>query len=135
MLDDLERLLEYVRIGPRFSNVVLQTLITCVKRTPKTSKLVIVATSSSAKTLESLELLDAFNVSLHVPSLGTAEALQVLRELGVANIADIEPTLRTVTKSIPIKKLMLVVEMSLTEGKHVHPARFASTLQETGLLD
>ena len=32
--------------------------------------------------------------------------------------------MRSVTKSIPIKKLMLVVEMSLTEGKHVHPARF-----------
>ena len=32
------------------------------------------------------------------------------------------------------KKSMSAV-LSLTEGKHVHPARFASTLQETGLLD
>lgn len=38
MLDDLERLLEYVRIGPRFSNLVLQTLLTCVKKQPRTSK-------------------------------------------------------------------------------------------------
>ena len=72
------------------------TDLRCVKRTPKTSKLVIVATTSSAATLESLELLDAFNVALHVPNLGLTEATHVLRELGVANISEIEPTLRTV---------------------------------------
>jgi len=135
VLDELERLLEYVRIGPRFSNVVLQTLITCIKKVPRKSKLIILATTSSAATLESLELLDAFNVTLHVPSLGHAEAVTVLTELGISNIADIEPTLRTVTKGIPVKKLMLVVEMSLEKGSVLHPARFATTLQETGLLD
>ena len=56
VLDDLERLLEYVRIGPRFSNIVLQTLLTCVKKVPRTAKLIVLATSSSAQTLESLEL-------------------------------------------------------------------------------
>jgi len=135
VLDELERLLEYVRIGPRFSNVVLQTLITCIKKVPRKSKLVVLATTSSASTLESLELLDAFNVTLHVPTLGHTEALTVLRELGIANIADVEPTLRTVTKGIPVKKLMLVVEMSLDTSGALHPARFATTLQETGLLD
>ena len=135
VLDELERLLEYVRIGPRFSNVVLQTLLTCVKRTPKTSKLVVLATTSSAATLEQLELLDAFNVSFNVPCLGHAEAMHVLREYGVTNAAEVEPTLRTVSKGIPIKKLMLVVEMSIAEGKSLHPGRFAATLQECGLLD
>ena len=28
-----------------------------------------------------------------------------------------------------------IVEMSLGEGKALHPARFASTLHETGLMD
>ena len=46
----------------------------------------------------------------------------------------IEPTLRTVSKGIPIKKLMLVIEMALATGKALDPARFAATLQETGLL-
>ena len=31
ILDDLERLLEYVPIGPRFSNTMLQTLQVCVR--------------------------------------------------------------------------------------------------------
>lgn len=34
MLDDVERLLEYVAIGPRFSNAVLQTLLVLVKKQP-----------------------------------------------------------------------------------------------------
>ena len=55
--------------------------------------------------------------------------------MNAANIADVEPTLRTVTKGIPVKKLMLVVEMSLDTSGALHPARFATTLQETGLLD
>jgi vesicle-fusing ATPase len=34
VLDDIERLLEYVAIGPRFSNVVLQALLILLKRSP-----------------------------------------------------------------------------------------------------
>lgn len=34
ILDDIERLLEYVSIGPRFSNFVLQNLLVLLKRTP-----------------------------------------------------------------------------------------------------
>ena len=51
---DLERLLEYVRIGPRFSNVVLQTLLVCIKKVPQKGKLVILATAASAAILERL---------------------------------------------------------------------------------
>ena len=34
VLDDIERLLDYVAIGPRFSNVVLQALLILLKRQP-----------------------------------------------------------------------------------------------------
>lgn len=34
ILDDIERLLEYVAIGPRFSNTILQALLVLVKRMP-----------------------------------------------------------------------------------------------------
>jgi hypothetical protein len=59
----------------------------------------------------------------------------VLREAGVTNVPAVEPTLRTVSKGIPIKKLMLVLEMAIEPSKALHPGRFAATLQETGLLD
>lgn len=34
VIDAIEKLLEYVPIGPRFSNVVLQTLIVLLKKVP-----------------------------------------------------------------------------------------------------
>lgn len=34
VLDDIERLLEYVGIGPRFSNTILQTLLVLLKKQP-----------------------------------------------------------------------------------------------------
>jgi len=134
VLDDLERLLEYVRIGPRFSNVVLQTLLTCIKRVPRTGKLVVIATTSCADVLESFELLDAFNVSLHVPTLSTKDSLSVLSELGVQNVVAVESILKTVSSGLPIKKLLLVIEMSMLPDQTLDPHRFALTLQEAGLL-
>lgn len=32
ILDDIERLVEYVAIGPRFSNTILQTLLVLIKK-------------------------------------------------------------------------------------------------------
>ena len=55
--------------------------------------------------------------------------------MGVSNLPAIEPALRTVSTGIPIKKLLLVAEMSAQpNSKELHPARFTATLQETGLL-
>jgi len=137
VLEDLERLLEYVRIGPRFSNLVLQTILTCLKKKPKeeSHKLVIIATSSSTATLEQLELLDAFNVKLQVPLLGHNEVNEVMRLLRVSNYQEVEPVVRTLSRGIPIKKLLLVVEMSLLADRRLDPARFTTTMQDTGLLD
>ena len=52
LLDDIERLLEYVRIGPRFSNAVLQTLLTVIKKVPQKARLVVIGTTSNCETLE-----------------------------------------------------------------------------------
>ena len=47
VLDDIERLLEYVAIGPRFSNAVLQTLLVLLKKQPPANrKLCVVGTTS-----------------------------------------------------------------------------------------
>jgi len=135
VLDDLERLLDYVRIGPRFSNVILQTLLTCIKKVPsKKSKLLILATTSSAEVIDSLELLDAFSVKLQVPAMGADSALCVLQKLGVSNAAEVAPTLGSISGGVPIKKLLLVAEMSMQGSSHLDPALFTSTLADAGLL-
>ena len=135
VLDDLERLLEYVRIGPRFSNVVLQTLLVCIKKAPKPGhKLVVIGTSSSAAVLETLELLDVFNVSLHVPPLTPTESTAALGQLGIPNVAEVAGVLAGVREPIPMKKLLLVAEMSLDASGRIDGARLATTLQEAGIL-
>ena len=48
ILDDIERLIEFIHIGPRFSNAVLQTLLVLIKKKPPHSerKLMIIGTTS-----------------------------------------------------------------------------------------
>lgn len=60
ILDDLERLVEYVRLGPRFSNTVLQALLVLIKKVPPTEgrKLMVVATTSQRNAMEELGLMD-----------------------------------------------------------------------------
>jgi vesicle-fusing ATPase len=48
ILDDIERLIEYIDIGPRFSNAVLQALLVLIKKQPPMDrKLMIIGTTSS----------------------------------------------------------------------------------------
>jgi vesicle-fusing ATPase len=57
ILDDIERLLEYVAIGPRFSNIVLQTLLVLIKKPPPPGrKLFVVGTTSQGDVIESMGL-------------------------------------------------------------------------------
>lgn len=64
ILDDLERLIEYISIGSRFSNLLLQALLILIKKKPANPerKLMIIGTTSQRDVLEQLELVSCFNV-------------------------------------------------------------------------
>lgn len=82
ILDDIERLLEYVSIGPRFSNVILQALLVLLKKQPPQGrKLLVIGTTSNALVMEEMEVAATFNVVLHVPKLKEAEVATVLRAI------------------------------------------------------
>ncbi len=52
VIDDIERLIEFIHIGPRFSNSILQTLLVLIKkRPPADKKLLIVGTTSMKRIL------------------------------------------------------------------------------------
>ena len=83
VLDDIERLLEYVSIGPRFSNGILQTLLVLLKKQPpKGRKLLVLGTTSVASVMEDMEITTSFNVVLNVPKLREQEIKKVLHALG-----------------------------------------------------
>jgi len=71
VLDNIERLIEFIDIGPRFSNSLLQALLVLIKKIPRkeSNRLLIIGTTSSCKVLKELELAQCFNVVIRIPNL------------------------------------------------------------------
>lgn len=129
ILDDIERLLEYVGIGPRFSNIILQTLIVCIQRIPpKGHKLLVIGTSNLYNVLESMGI--TFTSSLHVPILGGPEIERVLRQLSCIPDESINSAVDMIPKAMPIKKLLYLVEVSREENEKISLERWEHILHE-----
>ncbi|KAF5474413.1 hypothetical protein F2P56_006314, partial [Juglans regia] len=112
ILDDIERLLEYVAIGPRFSNIISQTLLVLLKRLPpKGKKLLVIGTTSEVGFLDSVGICDAFSITYHVPILKTDDAKKVLEQLNVFAGEDIDAAAEALN-DMPIKKLYMLIEMA-----------------------
>ncbi|XVF27639.1 hypothetical protein REPUB_Repub14bG0125700 [Reevesia pubescens] len=112
ILDDIERLLEYVAIGPRFSNLISQTLLVLLKRLPpKGKKLLVIGTTSELGFLDSVGICDAFSVSYHLPTLKTDDAKKVLKQLNVFAEEDVDAAAEALN-DMTIKKLYMLVEMA-----------------------
>ncbi|KAL3916316.1 MAG: hypothetical protein SGILL_005232 [Bacillariaceae sp.] len=115
-LDDIERLIDYVPIGPRFSNSVLQTLLVLLKKTPPDEgrRLMVIGTTSSPHLLEDLGLVQVFGVSQTVPLLDEPkDVCEVLRVAAHMNERDARSIAKaTQNKPIGIKQLLMVAEMA-----------------------
>uniref|UniRef100_A0A8C6TZJ6 Vesicle-fusing ATPase n=1 Tax=Neogobius melanostomus TaxID=47308 RepID=A0A8C6TZJ6_9GOBI len=118
VVDDIERLLDYVPIGPRFSNLVLQALLVLLKKPPpKGRKLMIIGTTSRKDVLQEMEMLDAFSTTIHIPNISSGKylikALKELGSFGDKELAMIAQAVQGKSLSIGIKKLLMIIEMSL----------------------
>ncbi|XP_067412303.1 vesicle-fusing ATPase isoform X3 [Emydura macquarii macquarii] len=137
VVDDIERLLDYVPIGPRFSNLVLQALLVLLKKAPPQGrKLLIIGTTSRKDVLEEMEMLDAFSTTIHVPNIATGEQLMEALEL-LGNFKDKERS--TIAQHVQgkkvwigIKKLLMLIEMSLQMDPEYRVRKFLALLREEG---
>ncbi|KAA8526142.1 hypothetical protein F0562_007758 [Nyssa sinensis] len=111
ILDDIERLLEYVAIGPRFSNVISQTLLVLLKQLPPKGNVLVIGTTSKVAFLDSVGICAAFSYTYRVPTLKTEDARRVLHQLNVFSENDIDAAAEALN-DMPIKKLYMVVEMA-----------------------
>lgn len=112
ILDDIERLVEYVAIGPRFSNIISQTLMVLLKRLPPLGKkLLVIGTTSEVGFLDSIGIRDAFSVTYNVPTLKTEDARKVLYQLNVFSEDDIDSAAEALN-DMPIKRVYMLIEMS-----------------------
>jgi vesicle-fusing ATPase len=129
IIDNIERLLEYVPIGPRFSNTVLQCLLVLLKKIPPADgrRLIVFATTSNMRILEDMDMRGAFNVVMHMPQLRTPA--DVSRAISLMNLGVEEKELDVIAKESPlpigIKELLMVIEMARQDVTTITAARFS----------
>ncbi|XP_029312509.1 vesicle-fusing ATPase-like [Cottoperca gobio] len=139
VVDDIERLLDYVPIGPRFSNMVLQALLVLLKKTPpKGRKLLIIGTTSRKDVLQEMEMLDAFSTTIHIPNISSGEqlveALELLGSFQDVERASIAEAVRGKNLWIGIKKLLMLIEMSVQMDPGSRVKKFLTLLKDEGAL-
>ncbi|TWW82147.1 Vesicle-fusing ATPase [Takifugu flavidus] len=139
VVDDIERLLDYVPIGPRFSNPVLQALLVLLKKPPpKGRKLLIIGTSSRRDVLQEMEMLNTFSTTIHIPNISRGEqlveALELLGSFQDTERASIAKAVKGRALWIGIKKLLMLIEMSLEMNAGQRVSKFLSLLKEDGAL-
>lgn len=138
VIDNIEKIVEWVRIGPRFSNSVLQALAVLLgKRPPKDKRLLVLATTSNRTMLHEMEMLNAFIAEIRVPNITSLRSVDhVVRQMQLFdNENDIQRCQQLLAQAglgeegrlnIGIKKLLSEIEMARLDND---PAdRLASSL-------
>ncbi|XP_034426801.1 vesicle-fusing ATPase-like isoform X1 [Hippoglossus hippoglossus] len=139
VVDDIERLLDYVPIGPRFSNLVLQALLVLLKKSPpKGRKLLIIGTTSRKDVLQEMRMLNAFSTTIHIPNISSGEqlmeALELLGSFQEKERAIIAEAVKDDSLSIGIKKLLMLIEMAVQMDPDYRVSKFLSLLRDEGAL-
>lgn len=133
VVDDIERILEYVPIGPRFSNSILQTLLVLFKRIPpKGRKLFVIGTASRKEVLQEMDFMDCFMSILATPVIRNyTEFKNALAELKLVEEGDLHKAASSFTsETITIKKLLMITEMARQGEKSGTLERFMKLMTE-----
>lgn len=124
IIDDIERIIEWLAVGPRLSNSILQALLTLVKTPPpKDHRLLIVATTSQRHVMEQLDVTRAFDQQIPVPAISDLNELErVLTEVPGGPFEDpaqarrvceeIQSITQTTSVRVGIKTILTTAEMA-----------------------
>ena len=141
VIDNIERIIEWVPIGPRFSNIVLQALMVLLTKQPPTPRrLLIIGTTSQRSILRQLDLQQSFTRELAVPSVKSftelATILQQTEAFGPRTEEHIRGSLnelKSITGSeevgLGIKKVLLAIGEA-QQDKENAPGRFAEVISQ-----
>lgn len=79
VVDDIEDLIDFVSIGPRFSSALLQTFRNFFKKAPPEGRrLVIVGTTRNKRLMDQLGISQHFRTQLHIPNVCRLEDFRTL---------------------------------------------------------
>ena len=139
LVDNVERLLDYGPIGPRYSNLTLQALLVLLKKNPpKGNRLLIICTTSRREVLQQMEMLTAFTDVLHVSNLTEAKHFKpVLEQYGLFSpqeVAGIVQKLSGYRITIGIKKLLGLLDMIKQLQSKSKAQKFITKLEEENFI-
>ncbi|KAI9674121.1 MAG: transport between ER and Golgi ATPase protein [Caeruleum heppii] len=135
VIDNIERIVDWVPIGPRFSNAVLQALMVLLrKQPPKGRRLLILATTTERSVLTQLDLFTSFDADIAVPNINTHDELgHILRASGAFTEEDQQRALQEISQltqseaiGVGIKKILLGIETARQDDDLV--GRFANVV-------
>ncbi len=135
ILDEIELLIDWVPVGPRFSSAVLAALKGLLKKGgPKGRPLLIIATTSHRSVLQQLEL--RFRYEIAVPNVQTQQELaHVMQESGAFDTEGIQRAISEIEQTVEKREIGVGIEHVLAcveTAKQVpdHAGMFAEKISE-----
>ena len=123
ILDDIERLIEFIHIGSRFSNLLLQTLLILIKKKPPNHerKLMIIGTTAQRDVLADLDIIRCFNVTKTMCNVTEVQELTSVLSNYQCNSQEMSAIAdqfgkRKIAEGVPIKKLLLATELAIEKS-------------------
>ncbi|KAL2710324.1 Vesicular-fusion protein SEC18 [Kluyveromyces marxianus] len=117
VIDSIETLVDWVPIGPRFSNNILQVLKVYLKRKPPNNRrLLLISTTSAYSVLKQMDILSCFDNEIAVPNVSNLDELNnIMIDSGFLDDAgrvEVIQKLSQVTASlnVGIKKVLTNIE-------------------------
>lgn len=135
VLDNVELLVDWVPVGPRFSSAVLAAIKGLMENKPPRSRpLLILATTSNRTVLQQLEL--NFDAEIAVPNVQSQQELaHIMQESGAFEpadiqrvIAEIEQTVETREINVGVRRILLGIQTAMQDPDR--PGRFAEIMCE-----
>ena len=129
VVDNIERIIDWVPVGPRFSNAVLQALMVFLQKPPTHERrLLVLATTTSRAVLKQLDMYNSFNSDIKVPNVTTRDELRYLLEQSEAfsyeQINQVLDAIGSITSpreviSVGVKKVLLGIETAKQDPDRV----------------
>ncbi|KAK4693932.1 vesicle-fusing ATPase, partial [Lecanoromycetidae sp. Uapishka_2] len=133
VIDNIERIIEWVPVGPRFSNPVLQAMMVLLKKEPpKGRRLLVLATTGERSVLQQLDVFTSFDSDIAVPNVNDfAELSFIMNQSGAfphpeRAIQELREMTQSESVGVGIKKVLLGIETAKQDRDR--EGRFAQTI-------
>lgn len=139
IVDNIEGLIEYNPVGPRFSNFIVQAIRDLVSQPLKMGRrMLVLATTSCREALTDQNLTQAFSWHIHVGMLSkVGHVMTVLEEDGRFNSEELQQIERSITNQnicIGIKHLLDLIDLVAKNDPIYRVPTFLAKLEEVGMI-